>query len=219
MKYKIIPPFNLNFLTPIYDFSLEIVGLGKSFKRTAISLSGLKKNDRLLDVGCATGTLLLEAKKLHPAIEAVGVDPDPKALSIARKKLRRSNINANLVRTRAEKMPFKDNYFDVVISTLAFHHIPHKAKHEAMREIYRILTPGGAFLLADIGRPKNIIWKLILKAEVRLIEKWEYVDDNLKGNIPIFMRRAGFKVSQVAKPYRGISFYLGRKSDYNKNAL
>lgn len=74
------------FLTPYYDFILNLIGFRYKQREKIIRLLALKNGEKLLDVGCGTGSLLIVAKKLHPQITAVGIDIDEKILKIAKNK-------------------------------------------------------------------------------------------------------------------------------------
>ena len=101
---------------------------------------------RVLDVGCGTGTLLRAAALRFPGAELVGVD--------ASAEMVRAAAAANplpgrirFIRARAEELPFSDGLFDLVLSTISFHHWGDQGK--GLREVARTLAPGGSFLLAD----------------------------------------------------------------------
>src|SRR3989344_9330306 len=92
-----IPAFNYDFLTPLYDFFVELLGYGRSQRIKVIDLLDLKDGYNLLDVGCGTGTLLIVAKEKYPRIEMTGIDIDSKVLEIARKKTQKMNLEIKFV--------------------------------------------------------------------------------------------------------------------------
>ena len=95
------------------------------------------QNPALLDVGCGTGAVLTELEKRGPA---VGVDLSHDALAYSKKR----GLN-HLVYANAEQLPFTDDQFDAVISLDTIEHVP---DHEsAVKEIYRVLKPGGIFVM------------------------------------------------------------------------
>jgi len=99
---------------------------------------------RLLDVGCGTGALLQTLGHTHPELDLVGVDPVPEMLAVAR---RRAPSATALSRAWAEALPFADDTFDLVVSCNMFHYIRQPAA--ALREMSRVLRPGGALLITD----------------------------------------------------------------------
>ncbi len=100
--------------------------------------------DALLDVGCGTGTFLQALASAFPSAKLTGVDPSPAMLDIARAKL---GPAAELKPGRAESLPFLDETFDVVVSTSTFHYLRRPGK--ALREIARVLKPGGEIVITD----------------------------------------------------------------------
>jgi ubiquinone/menaquinone biosynthesis C-methylase UbiE len=101
----------------------------------------------VLDVGCGTGALLRElAERLPGAVELTGVDPAPAMIDAARAALRdRSNVQLEVA--FAERLPFPDARFDLVVSTVSFHHWADQA--DGLGEVGRVLQPEGRFVLAD----------------------------------------------------------------------
>lgn len=112
-----------------------------------IESAGIGPNDRVLDVGCGTGFLLLEAARR--ARQAVGVDVSPAMLAEAKRKAEQDGLtNVALREAQAEALPFADERFDVVITRLTIHHMVDP--HRVLREMYRVLRPEGRFAICDI---------------------------------------------------------------------
>lgn len=212
MKKGYVPALNYNFLTPFYDFFVELLGYGKAQRSKVVDMLNLKSAENLIDVGCGTGTLLTVAKDKYPSIDMIGIDIDPGVLSIARKKAQEVNLEIKYIETSSAKLPFADKHFNVAVSSLVFHHLPTEIKKHTIKEVYRVLKKDGRFLLADFGKKEglllhffNFITKLLNLPESKTLQ------DNLKGNIPNFLKEAGFKVTEVSKRYRGIQFLLAEK--------
>lgn len=104
----------------------------------------LEPADRLLDVGCGTGTLLQAISHSLPHARLAGVDPSREMLNVARRRLGHS---ARLTRGWAEQLPFPDGAFDVVVSLSLFHML--QDIHLALREMARVLRPGGRLVITD----------------------------------------------------------------------
>lgn len=105
------------------------------------------KSRRVLDVGCGTGALLRKVAERLPGAELVGVDPALGMVEAARKAWW-GDRTARFLRAAAERLPFADGEFDLVTSTISFHHW--EDQQEGLREIRRVLAPGGSLILADI---------------------------------------------------------------------
>lgn len=101
----------------------------------------------LLDVGCGTGTLLLDLARAGAASLA-GVDLAPKILDVARAKLSATETQADLRAADAEeRLPWPSESFDVATLTGALHHF--YRPHDVLAEIHRVLRPGGDLLVVD----------------------------------------------------------------------
>lgn len=213
MSYKIVPALGLDILTPFYDLACSVIGYDRPLKQKVLAASGFKYGENLLDVGCGTATLLILAKSQHPTSRVVGIDPDKKILRIARKKTSNGyGLDIELIKAGAEQLPFEDGSFDVVVSSLVFHHLPTDIKKQALREIYRVLKPNGRLLLADFGPAMTMLPKILFAlARLFKIEEWNSLQDNIHGRIPVFLQEAGFTTKEIQPPYRGIRFWLATK--------
>jgi len=101
----------------------------------------------VVDVGCGTGRLLERLLTLLPAAELAGVDLSEGMIRMARARFQ-AEPRVRLEVAAANHLPFEDASVDAVTTTLSFHHWDHQA--EAMREVTRVLRPGGRLLLADV---------------------------------------------------------------------
>lgn len=204
-----IPPAHYDFLLPFYDIGCVLLGFGRNFRCKIIRHLGLWGAEHILDVGCGTGTLLIMLKEIYPSVFAEGLDPDKKALQIASQKSHRNNANILLHCSTMDNMPFESNSYDIVVSSLVFHHIQENNRFESLKECLRILKPQGRMLLVDFGPPRPYIVDRILSG---LFSLFEPIEDGRKGRIPELMLKAGFsKVNEVEKYLYGITFYEGYK--------
>ena len=207
---KHIPPAHWDFLTSFYDVICILLGFGKRFRKKIIKHLNLKGTERILDAGCGTGTLLVMLKNLYPSLDAVGIDPDEKAIKIAQRKIRKHNLDISLQIGTMSNMQFDSNSFDVVMSSLVFHHIPVDEKTSSLKECLRVLKQNGRMLLADFGPLKLKGFSKILPI-TKLWDIFEPIDDGRKGEIPLLMSKVGFKVNEVGQYIYGITFYEGIK--------
>lgn len=210
MNRKFTPALAYDFLTPFYDRVNNLLGYGKAFKRMALELSEIVDGEKVLDVGCGSGTLLIEAKTRYPNSDFVGIDPDKKIIQLAERKFEQAGLKVRLVQGFAQELPFPSASFDLVISTLIFHHLSPPVKIEATREIYRVLREKGRFLLADFGKPESALTKLLLNLG-GMIEGRAKMKDNIEGKLPVLLQEAGFKVKELEARYRGVQFWLAIK--------
>ncbi|MGS2647162.1 methyltransferase domain-containing protein [Streptosporangium sp. LJ11] len=138
-----------------YDIAADIGLLGRRreiFTRLA-ALSGTRPGDQVLDVGCGTGYLTrILAPLVGPAGHVTGVDPSPPMIDHAR---RRAPGNCSYVAGAGQALDLPDASFDVVVSSLAVHHMPAAERGAAVREMFRVLRPGGRLLIAEFRPPAN----------------------------------------------------------------
>ncbi len=99
---------------------------------------------RVLDIGCGTGALLRSVSGQWPSTALAGVDPAAGMLRAARQ----AGVPAGLVQATAGALPFAGATFDLVISTVSFHHWA--SQRDGLAEVRRVLAPGGIFVLADL---------------------------------------------------------------------
>ncbi len=114
----------------------------------------------VLDVGCGTGRLLSKARTLYSSAILLGIDPADGMVKIARSQI----PSATIYLGGAESLPLADSSVDVVLSSISFHHWSDQLG--ALREINRVLRPGGCFCLADISMPMWLT-KLVRHSKVK----------------------------------------------------
>ncbi|MCP4425881.1 MAG: methyltransferase domain-containing protein, partial [Chloroflexi bacterium] len=136
----------LNNMAPFYDKIVNLISLGKEKKirKETIALAQVQPGEHVLDVGCGTGSLALAAaQRVGNAGKVAGIDPAPKMIEIAQRKAAKKGLQADFRVGVIEKLPYPDNSFDVVLSSLMMHHLPDHLKSDGIAETYRVLKPGG----------------------------------------------------------------------------
>ena len=149
-----------------YDLLVRVVTLGRegALREKMIDLARLQPGETVLDVGCGTGTLAIAGKRRVGSTGKVyGIDASPEMIARAGRKARQAGLGIEFRNASIEQLPFQDAQVDVVLSTLMFHHLPHPVRENGLREIRRILKPGGRVLIVDFGqseRPTGLIGRL-----------------------------------------------------------
>jgi len=124
-------------------------------ERTA-SLARIQPGEAVLDVGCGTGTLAIEVQQRVGATgRVVGVDPGTQQIARARYKTARRNLPIEFQVGVIEHLPYPDQTFDVVLSTIMMHHLGDGLKRQGLAEISRVLKQGGRLVIADFKRPEE----------------------------------------------------------------
>ncbi|HEX9036601.1 MAG TPA: class I SAM-dependent methyltransferase [Ktedonobacterales bacterium] len=114
--------------------------------------AGLPAPASVLDVGCGTGRLLRGVAARWPDAALFGVDPAEGMVEAAR----RLTPGATIQRGLAEALPLPDASIDLAVSTMSFHHWGNQ--QAGVREIARVLRPGGHFILVDFAPPRGLGW-------------------------------------------------------------
>jgi ubiquinone/menaquinone biosynthesis C-methylase UbiE len=140
----------------LYDTVVWILTFGRerAFRERILSFANLKPGEAVLDVGCGTGTLaLLAKKKVGPEGRVDGVDSSVEMIARATAKARRAREELTFSHATAQQLPYKDGQFDIVLSTLMFHHLPKAGRAQFGREAFRVLKSGGRVVIVDFAKP------------------------------------------------------------------
>jgi ubiquinone/menaquinone biosynthesis C-methylase UbiE len=207
-----VPAAGRDWLLPVYDPISRFLVRDHALKGRLIREAALAPGERVLDLGCGTGTLLLLAARAHPDVTLTGVDGDDKALAIARRKLARAGAEVRLDTGLADRLPYPDASFDHVFSTAMFHHLSPDERAGALREVRRVLRPGGAFHLVDFGPTTGFLSRLTGHLFHAVSERAREV---FEGRLPERMREAGFaevgEHGRHATPFGTFYTWRGRK--------
>jgi len=145
-----------------YDRGIYILTLGRLEKVYNRLISRIKKGQTILDLGCGTGTLTLRAAQKGAKVK--GIDINPQMLEIAQKRAIKKNLIQNIELCEmgvAELGSEESKSYDVVMSGLCFSELSEDELIFTLKEIKRILKPGGFLLIADEVRPKNILKRIL----------------------------------------------------------
>ena len=193
-RREFLPAAGRDVFLPLYDPIVSLMG-GARAREELVKQANIQPNQRVLDLGCGTGTLVVLLKRKYPAAEIVGVDPDPKALQRAQKKVRRAGVAVQLDEGFADELPYEAGTFDRVLSSFMLHHLEEHEREKTLREVLRVLKPAGTFHLLDFAGGED-------KARGRLgrlVNSHARLEDNSQQRILQLMRRAGFVDAQKVK--------------------
>lgn len=150
----------------LYDAFVDVFFLGRrrATFQALIAAAGVQPGQGVLDVGCGTGYFArLLARAVGPEGLVVGIDPSPEMISYASRKAGRPS-NCRFQVGTAESLDFPAERFDVVVSSLMLHHLPEELRVPALREMRRVLRPGGRLLVAEAQVPRHGLgWRLLAR--------------------------------------------------------
>jgi ubiquinone/menaquinone biosynthesis C-methylase UbiE len=205
-KRTYLPAAGRDIFLPVYDLMTKLMGADQA-RRGLLDQAQIRPGHRILDIGCGTGTLLIQLRRLHPGTDVVGLDPDPKALARASRKAARSAVSIQLEQGFGDELPYPEASFDRVFSSLMFHHVPTNEKGKTVREIRRVLKPGGEFHMLDFEGPEKGSHGLL----AHILRSSERLKDNSESRVLSFMTKSGFadpkKVGHRSMLLGNIAYY------------
>jgi len=198
--------FSLDRLSNYYDL---ISPTEKSkFRRKQIGLMDIREGEKVLEVGCGTGSLAILSKiAVRESGEVQGIDIAPKMIRRAQQKANKAGLEINFIIASVDTLPYSDNYFDLVISSLMFHHLPIEFKKKGLEEIYRVLKWEGRLFLCDFCSPYFLMSPLMCLMLI-WISSTRY---QLFGKLPDLIRECNFKKIELKKKGAFLEHYLIRK--------
>ena len=205
-----LPAAGHDIFLPLYDPLVKLLG-GDKARRKLLDQAAIQQGHRVLDIGCGTGTMVLLIKQLYPQAQVIGLDPDPKALARAHRKVQRARVPAQLDKGYADALPYQDAIFDRVLSSFMFHHIPADQKLRTLREARRVLKPGGSFHMVDFRNAESHGHGLL----ARWLHSSHVLSDNSDERIIELMNDAGFS---DARPVSYGSMFFLRTGYYQASA-
>lgn len=190
-KGQYVPALGYSWLTRFYDPVVALTCRERTFRQRLVELGEVQAGAQVLDLACGTGTFAVMLKKHCPEATVTALDGDPGILQIARAKARDAGVDVQFEEGLSSGMPFVDETFDAVFTSLFFHHLQTDEKLQTMREVRRVLKPGGVFFICDWGPASGSYAKLAFTL-VRMLDGFEVTLDNVEGRLPGFLRQAGF---------------------------
>ena len=186
-----IPALSYDWLTPFYDPVVRFTTREKVFKKALVAEAKIKPGHRVLDLACGTATLTILIKNTQPQAAVIGFDGDPKILEIAKAKANDSGVQIGFDEGMSFDLPYENESFDRIVSSLFIHHLTRGNKLKTLREVKRVLKSSGEIHIADWGLPANALMKF-LSYFIKMLDGSETTADSFDGLLPKLMMDAGF---------------------------
>jgi len=192
-----------------YDWLAAAYTFGREarMRERMLDIAGVVAGEMVLDVGCGTGTLALAAKRRVGASGSVhGIDASEEMIDRARAKSARRGLPVTFEVAAAQSLPFANATFDVVLCSLAVHHLPEDARVGAVAEMRRMLKPEGRALIVEFSPGHGIRAALNPVALLHARRNPRMLDE-----AAALMKRAGFeRVVTGALGFGGMGYALAR---------
>ncbi|HEX6927524.1 MAG TPA: class I SAM-dependent methyltransferase [Longimicrobiaceae bacterium] len=194
-----------------YDLFAPVVTLGRArrIREAILTRAALSFGERVLDVGCGTGTLAMEIRKKVGSEGVVhGIDASPEMVALAKEKAAARQLDIGYKVAAAQHLPFEDGSFDAILCTMVMHHLPRDQRADAIAEMFRVLVPGGRALIVDLSREGGLLARMnpiVLLHGQQSLETIREVED--------LIRKRGFQeVATGALGFGSLGYVLGRKA-------
>ncbi len=158
-------------IAPRYDLinDLQSFGLHRAWKRRLVKMANVKAGERALDVCCGTGDIAFALSR--SGAEVTAVDFSEPMLDVARQRLARSPQSAirnpQFLHGDAQRLDFPENTFDMVTVGYGLRNLA--SWETGLREMHRVVKPGGRLLVLDFGKPDNAAWRVIYLGYLRFL--------------------------------------------------
>ena len=179
------------------------LGQQEAILRATLDATRLVDGDRLVDVGCGTGKLPVFAAMVGEGRlgDVLGIDATAGMIPLARKRAAEAGVDARFEVGLGEALPLADESVNAVTSSYFLHHLPEDVKIKAVREMWRVLAPGGRLVITDYGRPRSAAG-YIASFPMRF-NFYEHVRPQLNGQLDRILAAEGLGPVQVVEVFLG----------------
>jgi ubiquinone/menaquinone biosynthesis C-methylase UbiE len=150
-RHDYLPAAGHDLFLPGYDLLTRLLGMHPVYDEFVTQVE-LFDGAQVLEIGCGTGNIMQRLRRAQPGAQLTGMDPDPRALARAGRKVGHV-AGTRFDRGYAQEVPYADGSFDRVLSSMMLHHLEDDVKAAAVAEAFRVLRPGGSMHVVDIVGP------------------------------------------------------------------
>lgn len=199
-----------------YDAAIALMTREKRWRSDLLRFAEPRPGERIVDIGCGTGTFAIALKQSAPESIVLAVDPDPAVLEIARAKAEVADTEIQWFEAMGDELDGIDalRQCDKIVSSLVLHQCPMAVKEAIAAQMFRLLRPGGTLFIADYGEQRSLLMRMLFR-QIQLLDGFEYTEPNAKGCVPGILKAAGFEAVEEMKviptPTGSISIYRARR--------
>lgn len=195
--------------------SILTLNIDRRWRKKTIELCGLRKNQKVLDLCCGTGQMIIYAcKAVGKDTKVIGLDITEEMIEVGYKKLGKplSDYKYELIQGNVLELPFEDSAFDCITIAFGLRNMPDKMK--ALSEMYRVLRPGGKAVCLELSKTETPVLKNIYNLYFNNIlpfigylgtrdkKAYEYLRDSVNG----FMSKTQLKAAFDSTGYKDTGF-------------
>ena len=195
-----------------YDAAIALMTREKRWRSDLLRFAEPRPGERIVDIGCGTGTFAIALKQAAPESIVLAVDPDPAVLEIARAKAEVADAEIRWFEAMGDELDgiAALRQCDKIVSSLVLHQCPMAVKEAIAAQMFRLLRPGGTLFIADYGEQRSLLMRMLFR-QIQLLDGFEYTEPNAKGCVPEILTAAGFEAVEEIKviptPTGSISIY------------
>ena len=199
-----------------YDAAIALMTREKRWRSDLLRFAEPRPGERIVDIGCGTGTFAIALKQAAPESIVLAVDPDPAVLEIARAKAEVADAEIRWFEAMGDELDGIDalRQCDKIVSSLVLHQCPMAVKEAIAAQMFRLLRPGGTLFIADYGEQRSLLMRMLFR-QIQLLDGFEYTEPNSKGCVPVILKAAGFEAVEemrvIPTPTGSISIYGAKR--------
>ena len=199
-----------------YDAAIALMTREKRWRSDLLRFAEPRPGERIVDIGCGTGTFAIALKQAARESIVLAVDPDPAVLEIARAKAEVADAEIRWFEAMGDELDGIDalRQCDKIVSSLVLHQCPMAVKEAIAAQMFRLLRPGGTLFIADYGEQRSLLMRMLFR-QIQLLDGFEYTEPNAKGCVPEILTAAGFEavdeIKVIPTPTGSISIYGAKR--------